>query len=158
MTSKKKHGWKLPWKAVRFIGTLATVGIFAYVVTAFDSHYAQWETGEMLIEYLEDHNDQWPREWKDLEPYYDSNHSRVSGWSFNELRRSVWIDFDADVKALQAAAVTSKQATFDVVGQRFLFINLAGDYANQMLNGYFRRRLPSPPKAPKPGGPIIITK
>ena len=155
---QQKHSWNSYLISTTFVacGTIAIAWMALH--KSIDSHYAQWETGEMLIDYLEDHNDQWPRDWKALEPYYDPDHSRVSGWSFDEVRGSVWIDFDADVKAMKAASIASGQASLDVVGQRLWFINFAGDHANQMLIGYFRSGLPSPPIAPKPGGPRIITK
>ena len=59
-----------------------------------DDAYALWGAGDMVVEYMEDHDGRWPKGWDDLRPYFDAGGGRVGGWSFDEYQRHVTIRWD----------------------------------------------------------------
>lgn len=169
MSSTKTNRRGIPWLTFVLVGLFVLLGLAvagkltwdATFDSSIDSAYAQWEAGDVLINYLETHDDQWPRSWDDLEPHYDPDHSMVAGWSFAELRAAIRIDFDADVDALKAASLASDQVTFDVIGGSSFFAAQFEGGPNQVVHAYFRRGLPlapSPASVPKSGGPTVISK
>jgi hypothetical protein len=49
-----------------------------------DDAYALWGAGEMVVDYMEDHEGRWPKGWNDLKSYFDAGGGRVGGWSFED--------------------------------------------------------------------------
>lgn len=64
--------------------------------------YAQWWTGSMLVEYMKEHDDRWPKSWDDLREEYAAcvKQSGSAPWAFDDLRNRVEIDFAADPRRL----------------------------------------------------------
>lgn len=56
--------------------------------------YAQWWTGSMLVEYMKEHDDRWPKSWDDLREEYAAcvKQSGSAPWDFDDLRNRVEID------------------------------------------------------------------
>jgi len=95
----------------------AGVSIFNHI----DDAYAQWGAVDMVIDYMEDHDGEWPVDWDSLAPYFARNNGRVSGWSYSKFRSRVFIDFTADAGALRDLATDSSAIAFDVIHARSLW-------------------------------------
>src|ERR1700678_2484576 len=80
-----------------------------------DDAYALWGAGEMVVNYMEDHEGQWPKGWNDLKLYFDAGGGRVGGWSFPDYQRRVEIRWDVDPAVLEAAAKANPGPTFQVI-------------------------------------------
>jgi hypothetical protein len=106
-----------------------------------DDAYALWGAGEMVVDYLKDHDGQWPRCWDDLKPYFEAGRSRIAGWSFEEYQRHVDIKWDVDPAALEADARANSGPTFRViVPKEWLAGSMGGHEPNEILYRYFRER------------------
>jgi hypothetical protein len=113
------------WKKV----VLSVVGVLVLAVVYSAWHlyhtihviipnsYAAWTTGELIVEYLETHNDKWPKGWDDLREAKASKEARGEPiyWNFDELPKMVRIDWQADVKQLANALARGRDAPFRVV-------------------------------------------
>ena len=77
-----------------------------------DDAYALWGAGDMVVDYMEEHNGQWPKGWDDLRPYFAAGHGRVGGWSFEEYQRHVTIRWDVDPSALEGCGEYEPPAYF----------------------------------------------
>src|SRR5437660_243247 len=91
---------------------VAVLGVVAYVSYTFLhtlSHlreaYEAWDTGTLLIEYMKDHNDQWPKSWDELLTVMDSESGRqiaLRGAQAGDvpyarsLREKIWVDWGFD--------------------------------------------------------------
>src|SRR5262249_25834966 len=106
-----------------------------------DDAYALWGAGEMVENYMEDHDGRWPKGWDDLKPYFDAGSGRVGGWSFAENRRHVTIRWDVDPAELKAAAEANPAPTFRVIAARkWPASTWSGHEPNECLYRYFRER------------------
>src|SRR5262245_11246355 len=96
------------WAVVLF--TLLTLGVVAvgrwaanlleFVHEGVPDAYAQEHTMGVVIQYMEWYDGAWPRSWDDLR---EAAEIRAPGWDFDELRRRVAVDFDADPARLAKA-------------------------------------------------------
>jgi hypothetical protein len=106
-----------------------------------DDSYVLWGAGEMVVDYMKDHDGRWPKGWADLKPYFDAGGGRVGGWSFQEYQRQVTIGWDVDPRALDAAARANPRPTFRVIAAKgWLAGNIGGHEPNEILYRYFRGR------------------
>ena len=104
------------------LGGIAAVavglGCFGFYGKGIDNAYALWGAGDMVVAYMADHDDAWPRGWEDLRPYF-AEHSRVGGWSFEQFRERVEIDWSADPKLLaESKPGRDGRPTFHVIRAR----------------------------------------
>jgi hypothetical protein len=108
----------------------------------FDDAYAKWGTGDMVISYMKDHDDHWPKSWDDLAPYFAQNNVRVGGWSYEKLQSRIVIDFKADPKKLKESATRGGRPTFNVIRARSGTLAWEGREPNQMIYNYLHGRAP----------------
>ncbi len=112
--------------------------------------YAAWDAGTLVIEYLETHDNQWPRSWDELLRARTTLHEHGEvlrgsrgdgGFVYGDLRDAVAVDWDANVEAIAAfdwnsgklRVVTRADGTdFPVVW--------AGAEPNAMIWGYLNGR------------------
>jgi hypothetical protein len=111
------------------------------VAYGVDDAYAQWGAADMVIDYMNDHDGEWPRSWDSLSPYFADSNGRVGGWSYKKYQERVWIDFDADPLELEKQALESDRASFNVIDARFTNFALWGDGPDQQVHSYFLQRL-----------------
>ena len=130
---------------------VAFVGVVIASLSRLDDAYAQWGAADMLIDYMGDHNGDWPKQWADLRPYFGAAGGRVAGWDFERYTDHVWIDFSVKSDDLRALSATSDSAPFDVVGSTSIFGPCFGDGPNGMLHRHFN------PNAPNPNPPTTGT-
>jgi hypothetical protein len=81
--------------------------------------YAVWWVADMVIEYMETHNGEWPRGWDDLhEPYETCVRRSGRPWTFDQLRNRVDVDWAADPARLVVATDNGTGPPFQVVWLR----------------------------------------
>jgi hypothetical protein len=123
----------------------STYHFFEYGI---DNAYAQWGAAEMVISFMKENDGRWPKGWEDLRPAFDAGKSRVGGWTFEKFQNRIWIDWNADPNALEAAARQSGSPTFHVVAPLDgIDVEWQGKNGDQILYEHFRSRAvktPSP--------------
>jgi hypothetical protein len=81
--------------------------------------YAAWTTGNLMVEYLETHTNQWPRNWEDLrlakESYINSQKGGGLYTEFEKLPTFVKIDWNVDVAILTRAATDNSNSVVRVI-------------------------------------------
>jgi hypothetical protein len=106
-----------------------------------DDAYVLWGAADMVVDYMNDHDGQWPGRWDDLKPYFEAGHGRVGGWSFEEYQRHVEIKWDVDPVALETETRANSRPTFRVIVPRErLAGSMGGQEPNEILYRYFRER------------------
>jgi hypothetical protein len=106
-----------------------------------DDGYAQWGAGDLVVAYMKDHGGRWPRGWGDLKPYFVAGGGHVAGFTLEDYRRRVTIDWDADPAALEAAAKANPRPIFRVVTPRHAWAGtIEGNEPNQIVYDYLRSR------------------
>ena len=70
-------------RKIVLVVVIAVVGVVGWIAYGFlhtlrhiPEAYAAWDTGTLLIEYMKQHDDQWPGSWDDLVTVLDSNEGR----------------------------------------------------------------------------------
>lgn len=118
-TSSSKQTGELTWKRV-FIGiAVISVAAIAYflitlihvVQVKIPESYAAWTTGNLIVDYLNTHTNQWPRSWEDLDQA--TNCQRYV--SIEKLRGKVKVDWNIDFTQLQQSARTNNFPLFHAV-------------------------------------------
>ena len=126
----------------------------AMSISHLDDAYAQWGAADMVINYMEDHDGEWPQDWSDLRPYFDAGGSRVSGWSYDKFQQHVWIDFSADPIELRRLSQSVTAPPFNVIDSTSIFGPQFDDGPNRMLLRHFNPDARNPPTdaivAPRP--------
>ncbi len=85
-------------------------GIFHLVHVIIPHSYAAWDTGNLLVEYMDTHNGQWPQSWKNLHEAEDSLRQKGENvyWDFDKLPSIVKIDWNAEPEALAKSALAGR--------------------------------------------------
>ena len=74
-----------------------------------------------MLDYMADHDGEWPNGWKDLQPYFDVGGVRVSGWTYDEFQQHVWIDFSVDSHELRILSQRASTPPFNVIDSTSIF-------------------------------------
>jgi hypothetical protein len=105
--------------------------------------YANWTTGNLLVEYMETHDGNWPHGWEDLhEATSLTNKGEPLYWDFTNLPGILKIDWKADPETLAKAALASGPSSLKVV-TRLDGSKLEDCWqqdANQKVAGYLIKR------------------
>lgn len=126
---------------------LSALVLFLFMVMSLcrlDDAYAQWGAADMVIDFMEDHDGTWPKDWSDLQPYFEASGGRVSGWSYDRFQQHVWIDFSADPNELRKRSQFAKTPPFNVIDSTSFFGPQFDDGPNGMLMRYFNPEAPYP--------------
>lgn len=123
---------------------LLLIAFILRIDSAINDAYAQWGAVDHVIEYMETHDGQWPKSWEDLRPLYETKGSRCGGWTFDDYKRRLVIDFDANADQLRQLSTESETVPFDVIGAQWPFAATIGDGPNSMLYWYFRENAGMP--------------
>jgi hypothetical protein len=138
---------------VLFLICLFLTGYVLLIVMSIhrlDDAYAQWGAAEMVIDYMADHDGEWPKSWTDLQPYFDNGGGRVAGWSYERFQKHVWIDFTADPNLLRELSQAADKPLFNVIDSTSMFGPCFEDGPNGILMRHFNpstRRSASPSTA-----------
>lgn len=138
---RKKHPGN--WRRVLLATVLFLIlwlGYFGY--SAFNTwrkipeSYAAWTTGNLIVDYLNTHSNQWPRSWEDLDRA--TNCQRYV--PIEKLREQVKIDWDADFGQLLHLASNHSATALRVVtrpdGSRLHAIWGESTEPNRKIMGY----------------------
>jgi len=121
MSSPRRHIsiWKrlLLVFAVLFVAVVAMVAYDLYQLVHYQipESYDAWTTGTLMVGYLETHSNRWPRSWEDLESATNINQPMSVFVPIDQLRHSVKIDWQVDVKNLQEMVRSNPSAKIRVV-------------------------------------------
>jgi hypothetical protein len=113
--------WKLLLLAfaILFITVVSMMGytLFRLVHYQIPESYAAWTTGNLMVEYLQTHTNQWPRKWEDLQSAVNSLHEKGMPvyTPLEHLPDRVKIDWQVDVGRLLEAARGNSIPTIRVV-------------------------------------------
>ena len=135
---------------------ILVVAWFAYQLfrypNAIPEAYAAWDTGALIVEYMDTHEGEWPRSWDELlstvstPSMYDSvslNGVGSYGPDVSSLQNVVSIDWTADPAQLVHAEWQDDQPPFRVVtrkdGSDFPMV-WEGAEPNEMIWRYLRKR------------------
>jgi hypothetical protein len=101
--------------SVLFIG----YAIFHLVQVVIPHSYAAWETGDLMVTYLETHHGRWPRGWEDLREANAilAQRGRPIYCAFDQLPGIVKIDWSVDSEALARLAASNGNYRLKVVTQ-----------------------------------------
>ncbi len=124
--------------AVAILLLIALVYVAVNVYNHTDDAYAQWGAANMVIDYMRDHDGDWPPDWDSLARYFAMNNGRVSGWSYADFQSNVFIDFSADADSLRKLAIESDAIQFDVIHATSVWGQQFEDGPNGMLYRYLR--------------------
>lgn len=74
--------------------------------------YAAWTTGNLMVEFLQTHSNQWPRSWQDLQAAKESYEKKngILYTEFDRLPGYVKIDWQAEPAALSVAAKSNSNS------------------------------------------------
>ena len=113
--------------------------VFHFFEYGIDNAYAQKGAGYMVVNFMSKNDGRWPRNWEDLRSEFESGHSGIGGWSFEKYCSRVWIDFDADPKALAAEARKGGGPNFNVIFPADgIDVEWKGASGNQIVYEYLR--------------------
>jgi hypothetical protein len=138
-----------------FVVAVAALGIVGYVVYSalytlchLREAYAAWDTGSLLIEYMKQHDDQWPKSWDELLTVMDSESGRqivLRGAQAGDvpyarsLRQTISVDWDFNPAQVggQSPVTPAGGGRFPVVWQE----------PNEMIREYLATRPTTRPSA-----------
>jgi len=129
---------------------LGTVGYFAYSILNALNHlpeaYAAWDTGGLLVEYMNRHDDHWPHSWEDLAQMVKNSDVRVMLRGLNRddaaqyvrsLDQTIWVDWNFDPQNTNAAVIVSPKS-----GGKFV---LLWEDPNEMVREHLKCRASTRP-------------
>jgi hypothetical protein len=119
---------------------LLVAGIVWFALTMNDAAidaYAQWGAVDVVINYMETHDGQWPPNWEALQKASESNDGLMR--QFGLCRNRVFFDFNADPRELRRQSLASDSVPFNVVHAHW-YSGQMGDGPNAMLWRYFRQK------------------
>jgi hypothetical protein len=137
-------------------GVAYFVWAYLYVLTVLQPEaYAVWQTADLVVAYLDQHDGAWPQGWSDLRPLtsgsgnspYAADRGGAAEVGFrppldiDRLQQLVDVDWSADVAALARAPSREPEPPFRVIwlrsGRRTAF---EGCEPNRLLKAYLDGR------------------
>ena len=112
------------WKIIVIVVSVLLVGGIVHVVRRIrempQNAYAQEWVGGIVVDYLRQNDDRWPRSWEDLRPIYEQHVEEVGNrpWTFEELQSRVVVQWDVDVTQLRKASSVDAGPPFSVIRLR----------------------------------------
>ena len=97
------------------VAVLFGVSLYHLVHTEIPESYRSWMTGDLLVRYLQIHTNQWPRNWDDLASVTNDPGPLSQYVAVENLRQTVKIDWQVDVRQLQQMARSDSNVTLRVV-------------------------------------------
>jgi hypothetical protein len=103
--------WKILLLSAGVFLVCCPVYIYDVVSRRIPESYAAWTTGNLIVDYLATHENQWPRSWEDLDRA--TNCQRYT--KIEILRTKVKIDWDANFNQLLQLARTNHSTPLRLV-------------------------------------------
>ncbi len=126
--------------------TVIVGGAFIFlrqVEQAVMNAYRVWGTGDMLVEYMKQNNDEWPTGWNDVKEFMAENSFQHAGMSsFEEVRSNIEIDFSFDPASVDTSIdFDESQPAFRAVWLRNgKTTHYEGTGPNEIIFRYLRNR------------------
>ena len=101
-------------------GSVVGYGLYELVHIKYPEVYAAWTTGNLIVEYLVTHTNQWPRSWADLRSATNSMlESGKPGFytPLDRLPQFVKVDWDTDITRLLEAARSNTTTKVHVISR-----------------------------------------
>lgn len=137
-------------RKIALIVVIAIVGVVGWIAYGFlhtlrgmPEAYAAWDTGTLLMEYMKQHDDQWPTSWDQLLTVLDSDEGRkipLRGAQAGDiayarsLREKVAVDWTFDPANPAGNPVTP------IAGGRFSVV-WEGAEPNEMVRSYLSQQV-----------------
>ena len=134
--------------------------LYQMVDVKIPESYAAWTTGNLMVEYLMTHTNQWPRSWDDLRSATNSLQEKGMPvyMPLGQLERRVKIDWQADTGRLLQASRTGTNITINVItrfdGSKLFAVWGSDTEPNGKIMRYLKTTLekskttPQPPASP----------
>ena len=143
------------WRKVVLVVVVAVVGVVGwiaysvlYTLRHIPEAYAAWDTGTLLIEYMKQHDDRWPKSWDQLLTVLDSDVGRkipLRGAQAGDiayarsLREKIGVDW-----AFDAANPNAESPVTPIHGAKFSVV-WDGAEPNEMVRHYLSERASTRP-------------
>jgi hypothetical protein len=144
-------------RKIALIFAIAIVGVVGWIAYGFlhtlrgiPEAYAAWDTGTLLIEYMKQHDDHWPKSWDELVTVLDSDEGRkipLRGAQAGDivyarsLREKVAVDWEFD-----PASRSERNPVTPIGGGKFPVV-WDGAEPNEMVRHYLSERASTRPSA-----------
>jgi hypothetical protein len=103
--------WKMVFLAAVLFMTYGLVWIYDAVSRRIPESYAAWTTGNLIVDYLANHENQWPRSWEDLDQA--TNCQRYT--KIEALKTKVKIDWEVSWNHLLQSTRTNRSVPLCLV-------------------------------------------
>ena len=145
-------------RVLQLLGLLLVIAISVVTYAAYSisrkmpEAYEAWTTGNVMVDYLGTHTNQWPHGWADLIAMVNSprEHNRLVYTPIERLPALVKMDWHADVVALTRAALSSTNVTIRPItrpdGAKLRAIWGPDTEPNEKIYRYLRTNTASPQK------------
>jgi len=150
------------WWVVFLVGAVfglvfVILGVRYFIETSIHDAYAQKDAANLLIQYMQVHEGQWPADWDSLEQLHSKGGSSIS---LDGIKSRIFIDFSADPKDLEKRSIESEDVTFDVIHARWPSSMVLEKGPNAQLYLYFRRKagIAEPPPSVNKNGSSTVEK
>ena len=122
-----------------FVSVVLMMGasIYWYKANQLDDGYAQFATGQMVVDFLKKNENRWPRSWDDLKPQYQV-FGRKTGWTLDDFNRRIFLDFTPNIDALLEKALAKERPVFSVIRAKYTSGFYSLENANETIARYFR--------------------
>jgi hypothetical protein len=120
----------------------AGIGVWRAYYYGIDDAYAEWGAVNLVITYMESHDGRWPPNWEAIRPVFEIHGGRVGGWSFEQYKRRIGIDFTLNIDEIRREALRSDKPTFNAIWATHRTGVHFGNGPNEMLHYYFRNGRP----------------
>jgi hypothetical protein len=96
------------------------VWIINRTLRASENAYAGWYAASLVIDHMETHHGQWPRDWNDLQAAYQRKNSGDASEAMAHYQALVEVDFNADPRKLACVQYDDNQREppFQVIRHR----------------------------------------
>jgi hypothetical protein len=82
--------------------SVVTLALIVFMAANWAKSYGQWirdaylaeQTSLLIVRYIDARGDQLPRDWRDLESVYPGSPAEAEGFSFEEMRDRVQVEFE----------------------------------------------------------------
>jgi hypothetical protein len=93
--------------------------LYRVVHVIIPESYAAWTTGNVMVEYLATHTNQWPRSWEELQSATNSmlENGKPVYVPLDRLRQLVKVDWNADINRLLQVARNDPKAKLHVISR-----------------------------------------
>lgn len=131
-----------------------------YILRGLPDAYAMWDAGDLIVDYMGKHSDQWPSGWEELKRSFEAckgGDGEMRGQTFDGIRNRIQIDWQASPQN----ALLHHTAFNSVTAKSGNHTTWEGAEPNEMIIQYLRKHVdtapssrPDAPKSTQPVAPL----